>query len=60
MEWFCSLVQSKSPRLASVLLWAFLSKVTMLVMMGANSPSILRKPLRNAAAVFMHLPSSDE
>jgi hypothetical protein len=32
----------------------------MLLMMGASSPSMERKPLRKAAAVLMHLPSSEE
>lgn len=53
VEWFCSLVQSKS-------YWAFLFVITMLVIIGANPPSILRNPFKNDAAVFIHLPSSDE
>ena len=52
-EWFCSLVQSKS-------FWAFLFVITMLVIIGANPPSMLRKPFKKAAAVLMHLPSSEE
>jgi len=35
-------------------------KLTMLVIIGAKPPEMFKNPLRNAAAVFMQRPSSDE
>jgi len=35
-------------------------KFTIEVMIGARPPEIFRKPFKNAAAVLMHLPSSEE
>lgn len=37
-----------------------MSRLIMEMMMGVRSPSKSRNPLRNAAAVFRHLPSSDD
>lgn len=35
-------------------------KLTIDVMIGAKPPEMFKNPFKKAAAVFMHLPSSDE
>lgn len=50
----------QQPFITNFILCDFWSTVTMLLMIGANPPSKLSNPLRKAAAVLMHLPSSEE
>ena len=42
------------------ILWAFFVKLTIDVIIGAKPPEMFKKPFKKAAAVFMHLPSSEE
>lgn len=46
--------------ITNFILCDFGSTVTILLMIGANPPSKLSNPLRKAAAVLIHLPSSEE